>query len=366
MKPGIRIAAAGGALALVLAGLALAYRAGRSAGTAQAARGTSGEPPSEVTASVAVVPLQEGTLSRELDAYGSVVPAPEASSVLSLPFDCQVIKVVVSEGQAVSKGALLLSVTGSPDARLALAQAKADAEACGETLKQVQARHALKLADDAALAQARGAAESAQARLRSLEARRMDAVHDLRAATDGVVLRLPFASGAVAPAGAALAEVADGGRLEARFGLEPAERGWLTPGAAAVVRALDGGSTAPVAGRVRAVSTAVNPATRLVDVFVTLPSGCPLPLGAYVAGSFTASSASGLLAPYAAVLPGESGSVLFTVKEGKAVRHLVSVVDENDEAAIVSGPGLLAGDLAVVSGNYELQDGMAVKVEVRP
>ena len=351
MKPRILFAVTGGALVLLLGGLILAYRAGRSAVAAQAARGASGEPPAEVTAAVEVAPIREGTVPLTVEAYGSVVPAPGASFDLSLPFDCQVEKVLVSEGQAVTKGALLLSVTGSPDAKLSLAQARAEAEASKETLKQVEARHALKLADDAALAQARGAAESARARLKSLEARRLDGLHDLLATADGVVVRLPFAKGAVAPAGTSLAEVVDTSRLEARFGVQPSDRGRLAAGAPASVQTVDGGGAASVTARVRTLSTAVNPVTRLVDAFVTLPPGCPLALGSYVKGSFPSASAPGLVVPYAAVLPEENGFVLFTVKEGKAVRHAVAVTAQNGAEAAVSGEGLAPGDPVVVSGN---------------
>ncbi|MGC8763989.1 MAG: efflux RND transporter periplasmic adaptor subunit [Acidobacteriota bacterium] len=366
MNPRLLFAAAGGALVLVLGSLALGYRAGRSAGAAQAAQGASGEVPAEVTAAVTVVPIRQGTVPLAVEAYGSIVPAPGDSFALSLPFDCQVEKVLVSEEQAVAKGALLLAVTGSPDAKLALAQAKADAKAAAEALKQVEARHALKLDDDAALAQARGAAESAQARLKSLEARRLDGLHELRAAADGVVLRLPFAKGAVAPAGAVLAEVAGAGRLEARLGVQPSECGTLLPGSPASIQAVDGGAQPPLAGRVRAVSAAVNPTTRLADVFVSLPPGSPLPLGTYVKGSFPRSSPPGLVVPYTAVLPQEKGFVLFKVKENRAVRHSVTVLAQNGDEAVVAGEGLSPSDPVVVTGNYELEEGMAVKVEPRP
>lgn len=365
MKPRALWAVAAGALALALACTFFAYRAGRSAGAAMAAGG-SAAPPAEVTAAVSVVPIKEGTVTRAVDAYGSVVPAPGALFTLSVPFDCQVEKVPVSEGQAVSKGTLLLSVSGSPDAKLALAQARIEAAAARDTLRQVQERHGLKLADAAALAQARGAADAAEARLKSLQARRLDGLHDLSAPADGIVYRLPFTRGALVPAGTPLADVADGGRLEARFGLEPAERGRFTPGSAVALQVVDGGGAAPVDGRIRAVSTAINPTTRLVDVYVALPQGSGLALGAYLKASFTAASAAGLMVPYTAVLPGEAGFVLFTVKDGKAVRHVVTVTVENGEEEGVAGAGLAAGDPVVVSGNYELQDGMAVRVEPSP
>ena len=60
--------------------------------------------------------------------------------------------------------------------------------------------------------------------------------------------------------------------------------------------------------------TAVNPDTRLSDVFVTLPPGSHPSLGRYVKGLLTSASAKGLVVPYAAVLPGERESVLASMQ----------------------------------------------------
>jgi len=353
-------------LLLALACVFFAYRVGRSHGVAEAAGLAESAPLAEVSAAVAVVPIKNGTVTRAVEAYGSVVPAPGALFTLSVPFDCRVDQLLVSEGQAVSKGTLLLSVSGSPDAKLALAQARIEAMAAHDTLKQVQERHDLKLADDATLAQTRGIADAAEARLKSLQARLLDGLHELRSPADGVLYHLPFSRGAMVPAGTSLADVVDASHLEARFGVEPSERGRFAPGSTIALEVVDGGGAVPVVGRIRAVSTAINPATRLVDVYVALPQGSGLALGAYMKGSFTAASATGLVVPYAAVLPEDAGFVLFTVKDGKAVRHGVTVASENGKEAAVAGADLAAGDLAVVSGNYELQDGMAVRVESAP
>ncbi len=365
MKPRALWITLAGALVFALACGFFAYRAGRSAGVATAAGG-SAPPPAEVTAAVAVAPIKEGTVAQTVDAYGSIVPAPGALFTLSAPFDCQIEKVDVSEGEAVSKGATLLSVTGNPDAKLALAQVRIEAAAAQAALRQVQERHRLKLADDAALAQAQGAAEAAEARRKNLDARRLDGLRDLHAPADGVVYRVPYAKGAIALTGTPLLDLAEAGHLEARFGVDPSERGRLAAGSAVALQTMDGGGAAPVAGRVRAVSTAINPSSRLVDVYVTLPQRSSLTLGGYLKGSFTVASVTGLVVPYTAILPGKEGFILFTASGGRAVRHVVTVEGENGEEAVVSGAGLAAGDLAVISGNYELNDGMAVRVEPGP
>lgn len=344
----------------------VAYEVGRSRGVSAAASLGRPAAPAEVTAAVRTSPVEEGTVSRTAVAYGSVVPSPDGLRSLGVPFECQVERVAVSEGQAVVRGAGLLWVTGSPDARLALAQARADALAAEATLKQVRQRHALGLADDAALAQAEGASQASAARLQSLESRHLDAPLGLTSPVDGTVAKLDYAAGAVVPAGAVLAEVADSRAAEVHLGVDPSDVKGLVAGAPVSLEAVDGAAGAPVAGRVRSVSASVNPATRMADVYVALPEGAALALGAYVRGTFAVASAKGLVVPYGAVLPDGDRSVLFTVSGGRAVRHDVRVTAEDGEKAAVEGAGLKAGDAAVVSGNYELEDGMAVRVETGP
>ncbi len=355
-----------GALALMGATALFSYWMGQSRGLAEPPRSEMQALPKEVTATVRVVPVRESVLSRTATAYGNVVPPPGGVRTVSVPFDCQILTLLVREGQAASRGTLLMTVTGSPDAKLALAQARAQASSDEAALKQVEERHRLKLADDATLAQAKGAFEASEARLKSLEARGLAEAHPLASPVDGTVLRLPFSQGAVVPAGTALAEVAGLDHLEVLIGVEPGDAHDLRPGATVGLELVGNQGGAPLQGVLNSISPAINPATRLVDAYVALPGGSSLPLGAYVRGTFTLSSAKGLVVPYAAVLPGEKGSVLYTVRDGRAVRHEVRVVIETSDEALVSAPGLAAGDLAVVSGNYELEDGMAVKVEPHP
>ena len=343
----------------------LTYRIGLSRGQAEPGPGTLSIP-KEVTATVRVVPIRESAIHRSVTAYGEVIPPPGGVQAVSVPFDAQILTLDVQEGQAASRGMLLMTVTGSPDAKLALAQARAQAHSDEESYRQVEARHGLKLADDAALAQAKGAFEASEARLKSLEARGLQGVHALTSPTDGTVLRLPFARGAVIPAGTALAEVAGLDHLQVHLGIQPSDAAVLHTGDPVALELVASAGNAPIQGTVASISPAINASTRLVDAYVTLPKGSSLHLGAYVRGTFALASDTGLVVPYAAVLPEGQEEVLYTVRNDRAVRHTVKLAFETDKEALVSGPGLAAGDLVVVSGNYELTEGMALKVERHP
>ncbi len=87
-------------------------------------------------------------------------------------------------------------------------------------------------------------------------------------------------------------------------------------------------------------------------------------LGEYILGKITIASAQGLIVPRAAVLPEGNRYILFTIKDGHAVKHIVQVGVENEREVEVIGRDIRPGDPAVFLGNYELKDGMSVKVGV--
>ena len=70
-----------------------------------------------------------------------------------------------------------------------------------------------------------------------------------------------------------------------------------------------------------------------------------------------------MIVPRSAVLPEEDHYILFTIKDGRAQEHTVRVGLENEKDVEVIANDLQAGEPVVTLGNYELKDGMAVKVD---
>ncbi|HSV14365.1 MAG TPA: hypothetical protein VLI90_08905, partial [Tepidisphaeraceae bacterium] len=119
----------------------------------------------------------------------------------------------------------------------------------------------------------------------------------------------------------------------------------------------------PIAAKIRLITQRVNPDTRLVDVFVTPDTPAGLLLDSSLRATLTAEGRQGLIVPRDAVLPDEDGLLLFTVQDGKAVKHVVKQGLKNDKEVEVIGEGLKAGDTVVIVGSLELEDGMAVTTE---
>ena len=314
-------------------------------------------------ASVNVAPIKAQAISSYATVFGDVVPAPGAVRVASVSFEIRVDRVMVSDGQKVSRGEPLLEVEPSPDTVLQLRQAKNSFNISKQNLDHVKQLFDLKLATNTQILKAEEAFQRASLQLESLEKMGVDGKRVIRAKENGLISFVNVQEGAIVADGKPLAGVISQNRLEVRLGVEPDDARSLAAGQSVALSSVNEPSKAQVEGKIRKISRAVNTATRLVDVFVSLPVSSEYLLGEYIMGKIVTASSYGMVVPRSAVLPEGGGHVLYTVRDGRAVKHIVRTGIESGSGVQVFGGGLNPGDEVVVLGNYELKDGMAVKVE---
>jgi membrane fusion protein (multidrug efflux system) len=319
--------------------------------------------PRSPVATVRVVPLQQETLTERLVVYGTVVPAPGAVRALTVPFESSVRRVFISQGEHVDKGSPLLELAASPDGELQLQEAEAAYAAARQVLHNSQRRVGLKLATEQELLQAKETLRQAELRVQSLKGRGLGRTQTLLAAKSSVVYQLAVQRGMLVPAGTPLVETLAPDRVEVVLGVEPEDMARVRVGQSVRLAPVTAPQTPELSGQVRAITAAVDPATRLFNVFVSLPVAVPLPLGIFVKGEIILASHDALVVPRAAVLPKDDHYVVFTVKDQRAQAHRVQVGIEDRAKVEVIGSDLAPNDLVIVLGNYELHDGMAVTME---
>jgi len=337
----------------------------RAGGVVRAAEKTK-----DIRAVVYCAPVREGAITKTITAYGTVIPSPGAVKTLSLPYQSQITDVYVNEGQTVKKGDRLLRIAPGPDAVLALKEARLENEAAKKELGLVTQRFSLKLATNQDMTAAKKALDQAGVRLKHLEDQGIAVERFVTAffdnlpepASELIVKRVFAGRGAVVPPGSPLLEIVAQNGREVRLGVEPEDISLIQAGQETAISFVNRPDAASVTGKVRAVSRMVNPATRLLDVFISLPSNLSAMLNEYARGVIRVSSKKGLLVPRSAVLPEGKGHVVFTVRGGLAKKHIVKAGLEEHGEVEISGGGISRGDMAVVLGNYELTDGMAVRV----
>ncbi|MBU6514021.1 MAG: efflux RND transporter periplasmic adaptor subunit [Betaproteobacteria bacterium] len=326
------------------------------------------EPP--ISAPVQTVPARLAPLAQTVRAYGIASMAPADVTDVNVPFTARIARLWVSAGQHVVAGAPLADLAPDPAALLAYRQASSAADLARSELARTEKLYEQQLATQSQLAQARKAvsdADQALAAQRQLGA--MSAQQRIKAPAEGVVVALSATQGAQIQAGAPLMQLArtgagtDGARARILLGVEPADSARVRDGMPVMLRPVTvsaGGS--PLRGTVQMVGRAIDPQTQLVNVAVgvTDPGAVILP-GARLAADISISQGEHWIVPRPAVLRDATGDYVFQINNGRAQRVGVTTVVDQGASLGVDGPINRAWPI-VATGNYELKDGMAVRI----
>ena len=349
--------------ALILAALALGFWLGKrlGGGAAEEAGDESGP-----IAQVALASIAKKMIAENITAYGSVIAQPGKSHAVSAAYETRVRHVLVAPGEAVRIGQPLVEIDPSPATQLQLGEARSAARAAQKELEQAQQKFNLKLATNQDLAQAKKTSESAQLQLQTLEKQGAAARQEVKSEMEGLVGKVDVQDGQIVQAGSPLVELVAQNEIEVKLGVEPEDIVHLAPNDPVLLSQVQRQDARPIEGRIRLITQRVEPETRLIDVYVSLPNESKLLLDAYLRAELKAEAHETLVVPRAAVLPAGDGFVLFTVKDKHAVRHLVQTGIQNAQEIEIIAPDLKAGDQVVVRGNYELSDGMAVATGKKP
>src|SRR5215831_18195166 len=313
---------------------------------------------------VQVAKVERKTITEKVIAYGSVVAQPGKTHSISIAFETRVRHILVAPGQFVQENDPLIEIELSPAAQVQFQQAKNAVEAARKELKQTQERFNLKLATNQDLSAAEKTARDAEAQLTALQ--RAGAGGDNRVHSDvaGVIAKVNAQDGQIVPPGNPVVEIVAENDIEVKLGVEAEDLSAAQEGAPVTIIPLNDPTAPKVEGTIRLVTRRIDPATRLVDVYVTLPAGTKLFLDGYVRGEIQRTEKNALAVPRSAVLPNESREFeIFTVANNHAIRHTVKIGAENPNEIEVIANDLHEGDPVVTLGNYELEDGMAVEIK---
>jgi membrane fusion protein (multidrug efflux system) len=313
---------------------------------------------------VQVAKVERKTITEKVIVYGSVVAQPGKTHSVAIAFETRVRHILVAPGQFVRENDPLVEIELSPGAQVQFQQAKNAAEAARKELKQTQERFNLKLATNQDLSAAEKTASDAEAQLTGLQ--RAGAGGDKRIHSDmsGVIAKVDAQDGQIVAPGGPLIEIVAENEIEVKLGVEAEDLSAAQEGAPIEIIPINDPTASNVKGSIRLVTRRIDPATRLVDVYVALPEGTKLLLDGYVRGEIQRTEKNALVVPRSAVLPNESREFeVFTVANNRATKHIVKIGVENPNEIQVNADDLHEGDPIVTVGNYELEDGMTVEIK---
>jgi RND family efflux transporter MFP subunit len=268
-------------------------------------------------------------------------------------------------GDKISKGAVLATLTPDPAAMQAWVAASDAVGVARREWDRQQQMLATHLATQSQADAAEKAWHDAEGAVKALaEQGGGRASSQLIAPFDGVVTALAALQGDRVQAGAPVMQVGRADTLRVLIGIEPSDRArvhagtrvTLWPVVAPAVEAR------PIELALSEVQNVVDPKTQLINAVATLAHGAAAQLapGMKVRAQLQVGALSAVAVPRNAVLTDEKGDYVFQVEGGKARR--VPVTKRLDNGTLTAIDGVKDLKLPVVTeGNYELEDGMAVK-----
>ena len=328
-------------------------------GNAEADAGTA-------VATVRTQAISAVTMRSTLDVFGTVAFSPEMLRTVDMGAEVRVEKVLVSAGETVHAGQALLSVQPTANSSLELQHASTDVAFTQQELARIQALRQQQLATNSEVAAARQARDNAQATLSSVHTRLGDTrTGEIRADRDEVVASVDVQRGATVAAGTPLLHLADRADLQLRLGVEPEDLSRLREGQQVTATAVYDDKVIAT-GRIVKLVREVDTQTRLAGALVDVDAASGLLPGSTVKAAVVLEQRDKVVVvPRRAVLYEEKRPYIYVVEADKAKQVWVTLgEDDGQQIEIVSGAGV--GDQVVVEGNYELQDGMAVKLQVKP
>ena len=355
--------------AIALACAALMSAGAHAAGAANASAGD--DAADQPVVSVQTVRVLRAIIAQPVRAYGIVAASASNLTTVNLPYLARIVQMRVQAGQSVTRGTPLFVVQADPAAVLAANQAKSAVTLAQGELARTQSLYDKGLATQSQLATARKAAEDAQ---QALAAQNQTGVASsskvIAAPIDGVVLQISAAQGDQIQPGAAILQLTSGSgngkdaRANVMLGVEPSDVPAIHTGDTVTLHGLSTTlAKAAVDGRVVLVGASVDQQSQLVNVGASVPLGQSAFIpGTRVSADIATHSGTHWVVPRAAVLKDDQGAYVFQITpQNKARRVAVVTQIENGDRYGVDGPIDGAQGL-VVSGNYELKDGMAVRV----
>jgi membrane fusion protein (multidrug efflux system) len=293
-------------------------------------------------------------------AIGDVEARAGHSAALGAPGAARISRVMVSVGQHVSAGDVLVELdqtafqgaAQSAEAQLAASQGAYD--------------RAKRLADAGIVPRKdveQAAAELAKARADAATARRAAQLAVLRSPISGVVTSVAAVLGATADPARPLVEIADPSATDVLLNTTPADAARIHNGAAVtLVAGQSSGGEALGRGTVIDVGGTVDSATRTVPVRVRVTTTQrPLRIGETVFGEVaTAVRPNAIVVPVDALVPEGDGFKVFVV-DANSIAHARPVTIGGRTSALAEiTDGVKAGEKVITYGAYGVEDSAKV------
>ena len=320
-------------------------------------------PDSNPSVLVTLARLQAGSLPHVVVGYGTVEPSAAGHRTVMAPVAAIVAEIDVRLGEEVAAGAPLIRLAPSPATAASYSQARSALSVAVHLVASTRRLVAGHLATAQQLADAEKSESDARSTLQSLDAVGAGGSHVIRAPFRAIVTTLSTTPGSIVAEGTALLDLAAPQSLVLNVGVVPAQAVAIRANDAAAVSLIGGAK--PVPAKVLVCGAAAEADTGLVPVEISLPPRGFLP-GEMAEAAITTGNERGYVVPHEAILVGDDGEpYVVQAVDGVAHKVAVRVLVAHGAQDVISGK-LDARAPLVLSGNYQLDDGMKVRLANGP
>ena len=298
---------------------------------------------------------------------------PEQSATVRAEVGGSVLRTYAEAGQRVKRGQLLarLDQRAVQDAFLSARSAVRSAETALELARR-NAERAERLAEAGAVAErdletarwdvtnAEGALADARARLSNAQEQLDDT--QVRAPFDGIVSDRPADAGDVVQVGAALFTIVDPTRLRLEASVPAEQIGRLRSGTE--VEFTVNGLDRRITGRIERINPVVDPATRQVRIYVTIPNvDQGLVAGLFAEGRVATDTKRAVAVPLTAIDNRGNAPTLHLLKAGRVTESPVQLGVRDEAAELVEVlAGAADGDTVLLGSAQGVTPGSRVWV----
>ncbi len=284
---------------------------------------------------------------------------------INVPQPGQLLQIPVIPGQLLHQGEVLAVLSTDPNVLAAYAQALSAQKFALAEVGRVEELLSLQLATQSQVDASKKVLHDAESNLVAQKTLGGDqAVRKIVAPFNGIVTAIDAVQGGRIAAGAAILQLGRIDQVRILFGVEASQIGLIHVGMGIDIAALHN-ADALVKAKITSVQNVIDPKTQQASIMVELPGNATLlnagiTPGKHVQAQIHLDKKMIWEVPRQAVLTDDKGDYLFQVKDGKAIRVSVSKTIENTATYGIDEKLDTALPIIVV-GNYEVQDGMAVR-----
>lgn len=321
---------------------------------------------SQTIAPVKVVAADVQEISEIVEGHGSVQPYPQDDVRISPVSPMRIEAIPVKPGDPVKKRQLVVKLQRDQSVDVAVERARVSLEQAKLNLDRAKKLFESGVIPKVKYEQAQTEYSLAKAdfeiQQRTLQYARENS--EIRSPIDGYISSVQGSVGQIADPATEILRIVNIKKMIVRIGIEIEDIGKIKIDQKADITIPNLPSQKTFVGSVVKINKEIDPATQLVHIWIHVNNrdGLLQP-GMFAESKIRVKSvATSIVVPRSAVLKDAKGFYAFTVDNNKAKKVYVETGIQNDKAVQIVN-GIRKGDQVVYLGNYELKDGMQVRLQ---